>query len=399
MAIIVYSFLTVFTAALGVLVGLLLVEIAAAVFLPQAPPPELRRPRQQRIAVLVPAHDEGSGILPTLADIKSQLRPGDRLLVVADNCSDDTATVAAKGGAEVVVRTDPTRVGKGYALQFGISCLALDPPEVAIVVDADCRLSDHCLDHLTITCAEARRPVQALDLMTEPNSSPIDHRIAEFAWRVKNWVRPLGLKALNLPCHLLGTGMAFPWNLICGSNLANNSLVEDVKLGLDLAVAGTAPMFCPSAIVSSCFPLTTQGADTQRKRWEHGHLHLISTVVPRLTYSALRNRNVHLFVLALDIAVPPLSILLGVLFIVFIVTLLAALIGLGWIPLVFSTADLLSFVTGVLLAWSKYARDLIRPSSIFPIARYFVAKLPLYYEFISRRAVSHWIRTDRTGVE
>jgi len=391
--------LTVVAAGLSIFVGVLFIEIAAATFLPQAPPPKSRSPRQQRIAVLVPAHNESLGILPTLADIKSQLQSGDRLLVVADNCSDDTAAVAAKGGAEVAVRTDPTRVGKGYALQFGISHLAVDPPDVAIVIDADCRLSDHCLDHLTITCAEARRPVQALDLMTEANSSPIDHRIAEFAWRVKNWVRPLGLKALNLPCHLLGTGMAFPWDLIRRSDLASDSLVEDVKLGLDLAVAGIAPMFCPSAIVSSCFPLTPQGASTQRKRWEHGHLHLISTVVPRLTYSALRSRNVDLFVLALDIAVPPLSIFFGALFISFVAALLAALIGVGWIPLALSTAGLLLFVTGVLLAWSKYGRDLIRPGSIFSIASYFFAKLPLYYEFIFRRAVSHWIRTDRTGVE
>src|ERR1700730_7389902 len=55
-----------------------------------------------RIAVIVPAHNESVGILPTLADIKAQLRASDRLLVVADNCTDDTASVAALVGAEVL---------------------------------------------------------------------------------------------------------------------------------------------------------------------------------------------------------------------------------------------------------------------------------------------------------
>src|SRR6185436_16232635 len=98
-------------------VAVYFLEIIAAVVLsrwqtPLLPDRSLRRP----LAVLVPAHNEGSGLLPTIANIQSQLGPGDRLLVVADNCSDDTAAVARQNGAEVVERTDPTRLGKGFAL-------------------------------------------------------------------------------------------------------------------------------------------------------------------------------------------------------------------------------------------------------------------------------------------
>ena len=78
------------------------------------------------VAVLVPAHNESSGLLPTLANIQSQLLPGDRLLVVADNCSDDTAALARAAGAEVVERNDPTRRGKGYALDWGVQHLEFE---------------------------------------------------------------------------------------------------------------------------------------------------------------------------------------------------------------------------------------------------------------------------------
>jgi hypothetical protein len=72
------------------------------------------------------------------------------------------------------------------------------------------------------------RPVQALYLMMAPADSQINYKVAEFAWRVKNWLRPLGLRALGLPCQLMGTGMAFPWEVIRRADLASASLVEDL---------------------------------------------------------------------------------------------------------------------------------------------------------------------------
>ena len=68
------------------------------------------------IAVLIPAHNESSGIIATLNSIRSQLKLTDRLLVVADNCNDDTAKIAAEYGAEVIERHDANNRGKGFAL-------------------------------------------------------------------------------------------------------------------------------------------------------------------------------------------------------------------------------------------------------------------------------------------
>ena len=53
-----------------------------------------------RIVVLIPAHDEETTIARTLRSIAPQLRPGDRLLVVADNCADQTEQIARNEGAQ-----------------------------------------------------------------------------------------------------------------------------------------------------------------------------------------------------------------------------------------------------------------------------------------------------------
>ena len=56
------------------------------------------------------------------------------------------ATVARAAGAEVTERNDPAKIGKGYALEWGLRHLRDDPPEVVIIVDADCRLADGTIE-------------------------------------------------------------------------------------------------------------------------------------------------------------------------------------------------------------------------------------------------------------
>ena len=135
--------LVIVAALLATSVMVFFLEIVAAIALPRCQRPTLPNHGDRRpIAVLVPAHNEGSGLPSTLANIQSQSLVGDRLLVVADNCSDDTAAVARARGAEVVERNDPTKLGKGFALDCGVRHLSSNPPEIIIIVDADCRLAD-----------------------------------------------------------------------------------------------------------------------------------------------------------------------------------------------------------------------------------------------------------------
>ena len=68
-------------------------------------------------------------------------------------------------------------------------------------------------------------------------------------------------------------------------------------------------MFCPAAVVTSEFPVSDEGSRTQQRRWEQGHLGVIATEIPALLLIAVRRRNIDLLVLALDAAVPPLSLL------------------------------------------------------------------------------------------
>ena len=379
------------------LTALLLVQVVLAcgardVRQPSMPPDAGPRPR---VAVLVPAHDEALGIGAALATMRAQLAPGDRLLVVADNCSDETAAAARAAGAEVVERHDAARRGKGYALDFGIRHLETSPPDVVLVVDADCELHPGSLDLMARQCIAHACPVQALDLMHAPPGAGLKTRIAAFAWAVKNHVRPLGFHRLGLPCQLMGTGMAFPWPLIRKAPLATGHIVEDMRLGLDLAAAGAAPLFYPEAQVSSLFPSDEAGTVEQRARWERGHLGVITHEAPRALWRALRFGRPRLMAMVFDLCIPPLTLLVLLLVAQVGVDLaMLALPGAARGPLVLALLSLALLTLAVGLAWNSFGRDIVTLGELLGAPRYILAKLPMYARFFGHRKAG-WVRAKR----
>jgi cellulose synthase/poly-beta-1,6-N-acetylglucosamine synthase-like glycosyltransferase len=352
-----------------------------------------RGPRP-RVAVLVPAHNEASVIVATLHSIKAQLLEGDRLLVVADNCSDDTAAVARTAGAEVVERSNDQQRGKGYALEFGTRHLASDPPQVMIVIDADCQLGEGTLERLAIRCIESGRPTQALDLMHAPAGSGLKVQLAEFAWCVKNRVRPRGWAWLGLPCPLMGTGMAFVWKDLALIELGSNHIVEDLKMGLDFCRSGKPPLFCPDALVTSYFPRTDEGLATQRTRWEHGHLGVILGDAPKLFVESIRRKNWNLLAMTLDLWVPPLALLTLVLGAGFVLSWLVFLLGASPAPAIIATSGMALLGVTILLAWSQFGRTIIAFTALMYAPLYALKKIPLYIGFLLKRQVD-WVRSKR----
>src|SRR5271170_4633547 len=73
-----------------------------------------------RLAVVIPAHNEELLIARCVASLRaSAADTRTRVVVIAHNCSDQTAERARLEGAEVVVYDDPQASGKGFALIHG----------------------------------------------------------------------------------------------------------------------------------------------------------------------------------------------------------------------------------------------------------------------------------------
>lgn len=372
--------------------AVLLIECLSAVLSPSSV--RSRHDEDISIAVLMPAHNEAAVITQTLAALIPQLGPADRLVVVADNCTDRTAELARAAGATVIERTDKTRRGKGYALDCGLSLLAEAPPPAVVILDADCRVCRGSLHQLAAEAVFQQSPVQAVYLIDRPVRPTLKESVSLFSFKVKNLVRPLGLARLGFPCFLTGTGMAFPWEVLAKINLANSSIVEDMKLGLDLAILGKAPILYPAVTVLAPIPPCEADAKTQRTRWEHGHLQMIARYCPQLISAAILQRRLDLLVLALDLSVPPLALLLMLwLTVSSVLTLISIASGL-WLSTLICYSGGLALLIAVFSAWVKFAQSDISLKTLLSVPAYMLWKIPVYLQFI-KSPETEWIRTNR----
>jgi cellulose synthase/poly-beta-1,6-N-acetylglucosamine synthase-like glycosyltransferase len=382
-----------FSAALSIPATIFAAECSAAAML-RGKPFAGYSGKRASIAVLVPAHNEESGISKTLVSIKAEMRTGDRLVVVADNCTDGTAQIARTAGAEVVERNDESQRGKGFALHAGVAYLNGNAPDIVVVVDADCVLRPGALDRLAGKVSTTGGPVQACYLMSSPSAIRLDLAVREFAFLVKNRVRPLGMSKLGLPCQLTGSGMAFPWSILSTANLSNDSIVEDMKLGLDLARLGHCPSFCEDALVVSEFPHSHMGSVNQYRRWEGGHLAMIRTAAGMLTERGVLG-NLGLLALLLDIMVPPLALLVLLLTVVLICSAILALIGVSTIAVVVAFINLLVVTAAIAVTWLTYGTEILPLRKLYGVPLYAARKVEFYTRIIRGDRVHGWIRTDR----
>lgn len=358
-----------------------------------------RRPAGARAVVLIPAHDEELGIGATLERLKPELMADDSILVVADNCTDATAQVARQHGAFVLERHHATERGKGYALSFATAHLAsLEmPPDVVIVLDADCVFSPGSVDALVAECLERRTPVQSDDELVLPQSVEVDikTKISTFAFRVKNTLRTRGLDRLGLPRQLAGTGMAFPWHVFRDAPNMRGWITEDLVLGLELALRGVPTYLCGDARVESEVAPSAQGHSAQRQRWEHGHLAAIRHYVPKMLVAAVRQRRADLLVMTLDLAVPPLALLTNLVVGGLAVSLATVPLGVGWIPAIAFSAEMATMLGGVAIAWFRVGRDLLTLSDMLRIPHYMLSKSPSYLRWFRGRGAGGWVRAER----
>ncbi|MCX7396104.1 MAG: glycosyltransferase [Planctomycetales bacterium] len=374
-------------------VAVVFLETVAAILRRNSSKAQSSQPRPAA-GILMPAHNESGVIQQALAALMPHLRADDQLLVIADNCTDDTAAIARQFPVTVVERSSDSERGKGYALAHGLNYWGGSVPEVVVIMDADCHFEPNALDYI-VSCAAARqRPAQAVYLMECPIDPTPRDQISAFAFLFKNQVRPLGLYQLGQPCLLTGTGMAFPKDLLTAERLATGNIVEDMQLGLDLAVQGYSPILVPGAFVRGQLPKQSAAAVSQRTRWEHGHIQTLLTCVPRLFLAGLRQRRMDLIALAFEMCVPPLSLLvmlwLGTFAMAVAFFLATKLPG----PLLVSALSGILLLIAIMLAWLMFGQKVLSGRTLLCIPLYVAGKLSLYRRFVTNRQ-KDWVRTRR----
>ncbi len=265
--------------------------------------------RTIRFDLIVPAHDEAPIIERTIASLQRIDWPNDRfrIVVIADNCTDATASVAALAGAEVLERNDPSRRGKGYALQHGFATSRERRwADAVVVVDADSDVSPNILAAFAARIQTGHYAVQAHYGVRNPMAS-WRTRLITIATAAFMQLRSRARERLHLSCGIRGNGWCATHRLLELVPYRAFSLAEDVEYGIAIGLAGHRVAYADEAHAYSDMVAGADVAGTQRQRWEHGRFQLVRAQTIPLLAHALRRRSGLCLDLAVDLLVLPLS--------------------------------------------------------------------------------------------
>lgn len=350
-----------------------------------------------RTVIILPAHNEEAVIGRTLAVLADAAAEEFELLLVADNCTDGTAAAARRFAFDVIERHDRERRGKGFALAFARDRLRPDPPSSVIVLDSDCRTDRRSLRALAGACQQLRSPAQAVNLLEPaPSAGPLV-QVSSFAFLIKNLVRQRALQRLAGGVHLTGTGMCLPWDQFDAADLATSSIVEDMRLGIELARSGKHPQLIEEAVVWS--PHADQAHTLgQRSRWEGGYLALARATAPALVGRGLASLSPRTLFAGLDLLVPPLALLAMLNVVALLGAVVVALLGItSWLPALLLIGIGSLAAVALLLAWWREGRSFLSPAALIRLPLYPLWKLPMYLKLARSGAPRNWQRTERPG--
>ena len=234
-----------------------LLVLSVAALMPARRGTRAPEPVAWRTAVVVPAHNEETGIAACVQSLLACEPPAEgiatEIFVIADNCTDSTAALAAAAGARVLERTDPERRGKGYALHYAFSRMLAEGFDCALVIDADTFVAPNFLAAASAALRAGEQAVQARYLLRNTKETTRS-RLMGLAIRAFNVVRPLGRERLGLSCAssamASGSG-ARPW------------LRSPTWLPRSSRISSTTLPWCAPGAAS---PFSTTPASMQRSR-------------------------------------------------------------------------------------------------------------------------------------
>jgi cellulose synthase/poly-beta-1,6-N-acetylglucosamine synthase-like glycosyltransferase len=377
--------------------GVYLDVLAAAAF--ANPPVGGLVPPTLRLVVLVPAHNEADLVGRCLGSLNAQDYPPDlfQVAVIADNCTDATASIAASMGARVLVRDAPEAPGKGPALRWAMDRLLSEPgaPDAVAVVDADTVAAPGLLTALASRLEAGAEAVQGEYLALAEDDSP-GATLRAVGFLLFHKVRFSGRAALGLPCNLVGNGMLFSRGLLEQMPWTAFTSAEDLEYSVDLRLAGHRPVYAHDACLRAPLPSGGRAASVQRLRWEGGRFHVVRTRLPKLVREIGLARRWSLLDAAVDLAVPPLGVLALVAVAGTAASTLLAVSGAGpaWVvlPWVVASASIPAFVLGG-LASAGAPPATYRALALAP--KYVASSLLTRLRLLRGLRADTWERTER----
>jgi cellulose synthase/poly-beta-1,6-N-acetylglucosamine synthase-like glycosyltransferase len=293
-------------AAIAMLTAPLLTDLAVCIAgnLRRRGKTPLAKVRDIRLAVVVPAHDEEPMIARTVQSLRAAGCAPDALraaadsesrewkapvIVVAHNCTDRTAAVAAQAGARVVELNDCKLRGKGAALRCGFEAARAAGANAFLVMDADSVASSNLIAATRAALARGAAATQCRYELELPASRPATarERLRALAFRGINVLRARGRAGLGFSAGVFGNGFAVTDDTLERAPFTVDSICEDLEYHVRLVLAGRRVAWVDEAFVHAPLAPAPSAQATQEARWEGGRFHVATRATGKLTAAIL----------------------------------------------------------------------------------------------------------------
>lgn len=338
-----------------------------------------------KLAVVIPAHNEQLLILRTLKSFEHQEGDFD-LIVVADNCTDKTAEIALAQGARVLIRNEPDKRGKNYALDFAFSTLLQEKYDAFLIIDADTIVEDNLIEEVQKAFSRGAKAVQTrYEVLNAYDSWRT--RLLRIAFLGFNYLRPKARQWWGLSAGIFGNGFGLMREVLIHVPFRLHSVAEDLSYHLQLVEAGYKVEFLSGTRVLGEMPSTRTGVLTQRLRWEGGRWQEMKAAVPKLVKLIYHGRY-DLIEPLFELLLFPLSYHVVLLFVLLLLAT-SFLQIYAWISL-----GIVGFYVVVSLALGGASLADFAALAFAPF--YILWKMIMIVpRFIMQKGPMKWIRTDR----
>jgi len=388
-------------AALGALYGLYFVIMAFPLRRLQRRP-DPATVKVTRFAVVVFAKNEAAVIGQLLDSLRKQDYPPDAydIFVVADNCTDDTAGVAAKAGAIVWEREDPAHIGKSYVQtwffeRFRTECAGRY--DAAVIFDAD-----NLVDPGFLAAMNRERNLGAEIAIgyrrsKNPSSSAVAGTTALF-WLLQARLFHASRVQRGMPCLTVGgTGYMFDLAVLPDGRWQTYSLVEDIEFTLNSIAEGHSVTFTYDAVFYDEQPVKWSQSFKQRYRWSVGAFQMMKYALPHLVRTARKYgwRQADAIAYSFGALVQALSAIAGMAVTVLLAVrtgqwLLFGLISLGFAVVAYAAATIVARVTLALEgAWWRGANRAVLVFPIFVLTWTVLYVVAMFYRNLTWHPIPH----------
>ncbi len=294
---------------------------------------------QHRFAAIISARNESAVIGQLIDTIKGQNYPAELLdaIVIADNCTDDTAQVARGHGAIVYERFNQEKVGKGFALNYAFHQIARDYGDsyydAYVIIDADNLLDENYFKEINKTYSKGYRICTSYRNSKNFDTNWISAGYALWFLRESKFLNNARMM-LGSSCAVSGSGFMVASEIIRERGGWNyHLLTEDIEFTVDTVIRGETIGYCAGAMLYDEQPTKFDQSWNQRLRWSKGFYQVAKNYGGRLSGGIVKKHRIQAFsCYDLTMTVMPAMLVTVVILLVDFIMLLTAYFGSTYMP-------------------------------------------------------------------